>query len=63
MTDDLGRTELVERLCDTIVDSYDQKTLRDLVWDITFDELVSLGTSDLMAFVEDFNVYTEDLDL
>jgi hypothetical protein len=63
MTDDLGHVELVEKLCDAIVDTYDEKTLRDLVWDHVFDELVTLDTEDLMLYAEDFDVYTGDLDL
>lgn len=63
MTDDIGKSELVEKLCDTIVESYDEKTLKNLVWDVTFEELIQLGMTDLMMHAEDFGVYTGDLDL
>jgi hypothetical protein len=63
MTDDLGKSELVEKLCDAIVDSYDEKMLKNIVWDSTFDELIQLEMTDLMMHAEDFGVYTDDLDL
>ena len=42
MTDDLGKSEFVETLCDTIVDSYDEKTLKNIVWDMTYEEMMGL---------------------
>jgi hypothetical protein len=63
MTDDLGKSELVEKLCDAIVDSYDEQMLKTIVWDSTFDELIQLEMTDLMMHAEDFGVYTDDLDL
>jgi hypothetical protein len=63
MTDDLGKSELVEKLCDAIVDSYDEKMLKNIVWDTTFDELISQELVDLLMHAEDFGVYTGDLDL
>ena len=56
MTDDLGHTEIVEKICSAIVDSYDEKTLRNLVWDTTFDELIQLEMTDLLMYAEDFGV-------
>ena len=63
MTDDLGKSELVEKLCDAIVDSYDEQMLKTIVWDTTFDELICQEWVDLLMHAEDFGVYTDDLDL
>ena len=63
MTDDLGKSELVEKLCDAIVDSYDEQMLKTIVWEATFDELISQEWIDLLMHAEDFGVYTGDLDL
>ena len=56
MTDDLGKSEFVEILCDTIVDSYDEKTLKNVVWDMTYEEMMSLEWADLRMHAEDYGV-------
>jgi hypothetical protein len=61
MTDDYGRGEFAERVTDAIVRTYDTETLRRMVWDQTYDELVHLEWADLMMFAQDFGVYTDDL--
>jgi hypothetical protein len=60
MTDDYGRAEFAERITNAIVNSYDEETIRRMVWDQTYDELIHLEWVDLMMYALDFGVYTDD---
>jgi len=57
MTDDFGKSELVEKICDAIVQSYDRKSLETVVWDLTYDEMMRLGWVDLQMYAEDYGVH------
>jgi len=63
MTDDHGRAEFAERITNAIVNTYDEETLRRMVWDETYDELVHLEWPNLESYAQDFGVYTDDIDL
>jgi hypothetical protein len=56
MTDTLNKEEFVEQLCDAIVSSYDKKSLENIVWDMTYEELMSLEWVDLRLHAEDYGV-------
>lgn len=56
MTDDFGKSELVEKICDAIVQSYDRKSLENIVWDMTHEELMNLERADLRMYAEDYGV-------
>jgi hypothetical protein len=57
MTDDFGKSELVEKICDAIVQSYDRKSLENIVWDLTYDEMTGLEWVDLQMYAEDYGVH------
>lgn len=63
MTDDYGRIEFTEKITNAIVNTYDEETLKRMVWDQTYDELIHLEWVDLMMFAQDFGVYTDEEDL
>jgi hypothetical protein len=56
MIDDFGKSELVERICDAIVQSYDRKSLENIAWDMTYEELMNLERVDLRMYAEDYGV-------
>jgi hypothetical protein len=56
MTDDFGKSELVEKICDAIVQSYDRKSLENIAWDMTHEELMNLERVDLRMYAEDYGV-------
>jgi hypothetical protein len=61
MTDNLNREDVVDALCDKIVMSYDRKTLENIVWDITAEELSQMSWTDLRMTAGDFGLDLDDL--
>ena len=43
-------------LTDRILESYDEKTMKKLVWDLIYDELIQLSKEDLEMFAEDYDL-------
>ena len=56
MTDTLNKEEFVEKLCDAVVSSYDRKSLENIVWDMTYEEMMNLEWADLRMHAEDYGV-------
>ena len=56
MTDTLNKEEFVEKLCDAVVGSYDRKSLENIVWDMTYEEMMNLEWADLRMHAEDYGV-------
>jgi hypothetical protein len=50
------REELLERLCETIVEGMPLVDLKNIVWDQIYNELIDLSDSDLELFAEDYQV-------
>ena len=61
MTDNLNREDVLDVLCDNIVKSYDRKTLENIVWDLTFEELSQMSRVDLRMTAEDFGLDLDNL--
>jgi hypothetical protein len=61
MTDNLNREDVLDALTDKIVMSYDRKTLENIVWDLTVEELSQMSWTDLRMTAEDFGVDLDDL--
>ncbi len=61
MTDNLNREDVLDALCDKIVMSYNRKTLENIVWDLTVDELSKMSWTDLRMTAEDFGLDLDDL--
>ena len=60
MTDNLNQEDVLDALCEKIVSSYDRKTLENIVYDITFEELSNMGWTDLRMTAEDFGLDLEN---
>ena len=54
MTDNMNKEDFVEKLCNIIVKSYDRESLENIVWDMTYDELIRLDWKELRMHAEDF---------
>jgi hypothetical protein len=50
------KEDLAERVSDAIVSSMGNKQLRDLAWDMIFNEMVDKSWEDLLAFAEDYSL-------
>ena len=50
------REELLEKLCETIVEGMPLVDLKNIVWDQIYNELIDLSDSDLELFAEDYQV-------
>ena len=50
------REELLEKLCETIVEGMPLVDLKNIVWDQIYNELIDLNDSDLELFAEDYQV-------
>ena len=61
MTDNLNREDVLDALTEKIVMSYDRKTLENIVWDLTVEELSQMSWTDLRMTAEDFGVDLDDL--
>jgi hypothetical protein len=61
MTDNLNREDVMDALTDKIVMSYDRKTLENIVWDLTVEELSQMSWTDLRMTAEDFGLDLDDL--
>ena len=61
MTDNLNREDVLDALTDKIVMSYDRKTLENIVWDLTVEELSQMSWTDLRMTAEDFGLDLDDL--
>ena len=55
MTDTLNKEDFAEKLAEKIVESYDVNSLINIVWDMTYDELVQMNWSDLKMMAEDYS--------
>jgi hypothetical protein len=60
MTDNLNREDVMDALTDKIVMSYDRKTLENIVWDLTVEELSQMSWTDLRMTAEDFGLDLDD---
>jgi hypothetical protein len=56
MTDNLNKEEFAERVTNAMVNAYDPETLRRLVWDQTYDELVHLEWVDLFLYAQEYEL-------
>ena len=56
MTDDFGKLELVEKICDTVVASMSEEVKSRMIWDIVYDEFIQLSWPDLRMHAEDYGV-------
>jgi hypothetical protein len=53
----MSKEDFTKKLCDVIVDSYDVGSLKKIVWDSTYEELIQLGWEDLHMHAEDFGMH------
>jgi hypothetical protein len=51
----------LDALTDKIVMSYDRKTLENIVWDLTVEELTQMSWTDLRMTAEEFGLDLDDL--
>jgi hypothetical protein len=56
MTDTLNKEEFAEKLAEQIVESYDLDSLINIVWDMTYEELLQMSWTDLRMTAEDYGV-------
>jgi hypothetical protein len=54
MTDTLNKEEFAEKLSEVIVEGYDTDSLINIVWDMTYDELIRMSWSDLRMTAEEY---------
>ena len=62
MTDTLNKEEFAEALSQYITEGYDIDSLRTIVWDLTYGELLNMSWEDLRMTAEDHGLTLKEQD-